>query len=364
MLPWLLTKQNITNIYFPYSIEKNQWVQHSIKINDDISNQNNNYYFANSTKLLNLLQLLLINSKYNIPNDICKLINDFTFEKKIDYIFGGYNNGETLLTTMECHYDNCDLTCNNYNNCVIFKQNKKCNLKDINIYMSRGLKSFLIKNDPIYDDCIFIINFAPNCGDIGYNLYSFKEEKWLFKKNQNQIFHDLKLPYAQMLLFNNNLLIVSLAKHLYFYNLNDLKKPFLIKKYKIKTEDKLYLCHQMMCIEKTIDKIEIILFGGNSFLFIDKSFLQITVCLGDNFDINNINQIIILEDIINIDVPYMKTTYLVRSLTNGDSIVNDKGERNIMFMTDDCYYLCKYNCCTNKLQFFTNVCVCLVVYFY
>ena len=363
-----------TNTSYMYFTQHNRFMQRSIQTTKDIDNNSTKYYFKNKKELLNLLKQLLVDNS-NIPIEICLLINDYTFEKRKEFIFGGSRDNETSLVSMECNYNENN---KNDSHCVVFKIIENCNLKDVNVKMSRGLHSFYIDNHCEYGECIIMINMHKDIGDIGYNVYLFDQKRWLFLKNRVGIFETRFATHGAMILFNNNLLIVSWMHKLLFYNLFDLNNPIfigqnIIHKHSVYQLAISYWNHQMQCIKTENNSIELLLFGGRMHGgTIANSFTSVKICSENNFDITNINEnnfdenFFILDEDISVKSPQYLTNTLhsLALISTSDIILNENKDIIVVFVNDTIDYICMFNYSSKELSIINQHTVCFVFLIY
>ena len=193
------------------------------------------------------------------------------------------------------------------------------------IGLSNGSKavSFYIENNLHYGNCIFIINTE----NYSYNIYSIKFDQWLFNGMQTNIFDErLANSYARMLFFNENLLIISLKKYLFFYDLTIITQPRLFGVYELvrsRSVSKGYQQHGFVCIEKQDRFLRLLLFGGIGNVAFAQTFTQILVNFKDVIGSINMKQ---FKNFNKIDISERGLSSNKFNLTN----INNENELNIL----------------------------------
>ena len=167
--------------------------------------------------------------------------------------------------------------------CKSFKidYNKEfANLQCIGLGNAHSVHSYLIQNNK------YLVVFKRA---LCYNVYDMENDKWLINLGAKKLTANISSD-ARSVMINDNLIIISNYKHLYFYFIGDdhITNPILIGQRRLKARNVGYLRHGMCIIDFIEDKkslndytsrfkFKIILFGGrdahngvlSSFLYLD-----------------------------------------------------------------------------------------------
>ena len=204
-----------------------------------------------------------------------------------------------------------EIILNNKTNVIQYKSfkthyNKKyANLKHIGLsnasHNYRYIHSYLVRNNK------YIIVFT---SDIRYNVYDIENDKWLLNQAEKKL-EKHNQSFSRSILINDEIIIVSEEKQLYFYFIgNDhIIDPILIHTYQLETDGVAFNNHGMVVIDfklikpkqklnKQNDnnnnhinnykyKLKILLFGGYTNKDILSSFLFLDVLLSYDDDVND-----------------------------------------------------------------------------
>ena len=239
--------------------------------------------------------------------------------------------------------------------------NKKfANLEHIGYDNVQGIHSYLIRNNK------YLVVFDENyC----YNVYDMSNDKWLLDAGDKYLSAS-EWTYSRSVLINDDIIIISQFKQLYFYFIgnNHIVDPILIRKYKLKTHKVSFNSHAMCIIDFTIEKhgqykLKIMLFGGRQNEKALSSFLILDISLSyyhEKFHAFKLKSLSIKENLVNkkkIQFKNMAKTglYMNSWFSFGfECILNSKNEPIVVMIGGYCGGTSRdihlFNCVTNELR--------------